>query len=231
MGPASSIADMLCRSRISAVGLFLAFASLVGASSCLYHASDRCDPGQIYNAQYGLCQCDNSIGLVTDLHGCVACGEHQVVKADACQCEDNFELVGTVCMPTTRGLACTADKDCADAKYNTCHMLSDGGGYCTNTGCQADTDCDGGYACNASTDPAYCERPPTGDGQPCQSDMDCQGTEATFCESFKTKVCYVQGCSLTTNDCFGGKECCDLTGPSLGLFKTTICVVAGSCQQ
>jgi hypothetical protein len=222
---------MFCRSRTSVAGLLLALTSFGGASSCLYHAGDRCDPGQIYDANAGLCECDNSMGLVTGDHGCVTCGDHQVVKADSCQCADNYEMVGTACQPTTRGLACASDKDCNDAKYNACHILPDSGSYCTNTGCTDDTSCDGGYACNTSTDPAYCERPPTGDGQPCQSSMDCQGTDATFCESFKTKVCYVQGCSLTTNDCFGGKECCDLTGPSGGLFKTQICVVAGSCQK
>lgn len=231
MGPASSISDMLCRSRISALGLLLAFTSMGGASSCLYHSSDRCDPGQIYDADAGLCECDNSMGLVTGEHGCVSCGDHQVVKADACVCEDNYELVGTECKPTKRGLACMTDRDCNDAKYNTCHALSSDGGYCTNTGCAVDTDCDGGYACDTSTAPSYCERPPTGDGQACLSNKDCEGTQATFCESFMTKVCYVQGCSLTTNDCFGGKECCDLTGPSGGVYKTQICVVAGSCKK
>ena len=58
-------------------------------------------------------------------------------------------------------------RDCTDAKYNTCHIVSGGGSYCTNTGCADDTACDGGYACDISTDPAYCERPPTGDGQSC----------------------------------------------------------------
>ena len=204
-----------------------------GASSCLYHSSDRCDPGQIYDDKAGLCECDNSIGQVTGEHGCVTCGDHQVVKADACVCDDNYELVGTACQlkPQALGIACTADKDCTDSKYDTCHIGTGSDGYCTNTGCKDDSGCDSGYACDISATPAYCARPPSGDGQACASNADCAGTDATFCENIMTKVCYVEGCSLTTNDCFIGKECCDLTGPSGGLYKKQICVKAGSCQK
>ena len=231
MGRASSIPNMFCRSRISATGLLLAFISTGFASSCLFHSSDRCDPGQIYNADAGLCECDNSAGRVTGEHGCVACGEHQVVKADVCKCENGFELIDSECQPTTLGHACASDADCTGPHYDSCHILSESGGYCTNTGCKNDDACSDGYACDTSAEPAYCARPPTGDGEPCQSSIDCAGTDATFCETFTTHVCYVEGCSLTANDCFGGKECCDLTGLSGGLIKKQICVKAGACTK
>jgi hypothetical protein len=232
MGQASSIADMFCRSRISAVGMLLAFTSLGGASSCLYHSSDRCDPGQIYDDAAGLCECDASQNLVTSEHGCVACGDHQVVMSDQCACEDGYQMVGTVCQlkPEALGVACTSDKDCTDAKYDTCHALAGGSGYCTNVGCKDDSVCDGGYACDMSASPAFCARPPTGDGDPCTTDAQCAGKEATFCEIYMSHVCYVEGCSLTANDCFPGKECCDLGPKSGGLVKKQICVKAGTCN-
>jgi hypothetical protein len=215
------------------VGLLLAFTSLGGASSCLYHSSDRCDPGQIFEAENGLCVCDAKQNLIAGDHGCIACGDHQVAANDACGCEDGYTLVGGTCqlVPLALGMSCTADKDCTDAKYNRCHVVAGGGSYCTNTGCADNTGCDGGFGCNTSTDLAYCEQPPSGAGKSCATDADCAGTDATYCENHNSHVCYVEGCSLTANDCFPGKDCCDLTGPSFGTIKKQICVDSGTCPK
>jgi hypothetical protein len=68
---------------------------------------------------------------------------------------------------------------------------------------------------------------PTGEDQPCVSDADCTGFEATFCESLVTSTCLVRGCSVASDSCFAGKECCDLS--AFGL--PTLCIAAGVCQQ
>jgi hypothetical protein len=66
---------------------------------------------------------------------------------------------------------------------------------------------------------------------PCASSDDCAANDATFCEIFNTKLCYVEGCSLSKNDCFIGYECCDLGVLSSGIIQKQICVKAGTCGQ
>jgi len=205
--------------RISALGMLVAFSSLLGLSSCLYDSGDRCDPGQTYNADAGLCVCagDTIAGTKPDgSQGCVPCPEGQVASNDAC-------VSGG-----TQGQACESDENCTDATFNTCHKLDDGAGYCTNVDCAAN-ECTGGYACDTVAVPSYCARPPDGAGKSCTTDADCAGTEATWCDIYESHVCYVQGCELGANDC-PGKECCDLGVASGGLLKKTICVDNGSCK-
>ncbi|HEY3252967.1 MAG TPA: hypothetical protein VGJ91_03430, partial [Polyangiaceae bacterium] len=166
--------------------------------------------------------------------GCVACGEHEVAANDACVCEEGYQRpsTGAACanLPDALGLACESDTDCTDATYDTCHMLDDGSGYCTSAGC-AEGECTGGYVCDTAATPTYCARPPAGSGNTCASDADCAGTAATWCDIYTTHVCYVEGCSTTGDDCFIGKECCDLAVASGGLLKKTICVDTGTCKK
>jgi len=221
--------------RISAVGMLVAFSSLLGLSSCLYDSSDRCDDGQAFDSKAGLCVCTgNTIAGTTEKGNpaCVACPEHEVASNDACVCEDGYQrpTPEAACMivPDALGLACQSDQDCTDETYDTCHLLDDDSGYCTNTGCAAG-ECTGGYACDTVATPSYCARPPDGAGKSCADQEDCAGTEATFCETYVTHVCYVEGCALDGNDC-PGKECCDLAISSGGVVRKTICVDSGTCK-
>ena len=227
---------MFAARRVSAIGtlLALALAGLCGASSCLYDPARRCDAGQIFESAAGLCVCDASANLIAGEHGCVTCGEHEVAQNDSCSCMEGYVRpnLGAPCalIPNALGNACQGDADCTDGTFNTCHVLGDGTGYCTSVGCDPTGEaCSGGYACNASVMPSYCQRPPLGAGQSCASDADCAGTDATFCEYLQGKICYVEGCSLTENDCFPGQVCCDLTGPSFGIYKKQIC--AATCAH
>ncbi len=224
---------MFCARRVSALCLLLGFSSLLGVSSCLYDSSNRCDAGQKFDSEAGLCVCDAAQNLIAGDLGCVPCAEHEVAANDACSCAPGFTRVaaGSPCtdVPPGLGADCKKDADCVEALFPSCHVVGDSG-YCTNTDCTATSDCFGGYACDATAETPYCVRPPTGSGLSCASDADCAGTEATFCETFNTHVCYVKDCSLTKNDCFPGKECCDLTKKSIGLFKFGICVDSGTCD-
>jgi hypothetical protein len=227
---------MVSLRRVSALGMLVAFSSLLGLSSCLYDASDRCDPKQTYDPNAGLCVCTGNTIAGTEADGspgCVACAEHEVSNNDTCSCEEGYERptpdAPCLSVPDALGLPCNTDQECTDATYDTCHLQDDGSGYCTNVGCQQG-ECTGGYACDTVATPTYCARPPDGAGKPCGSDEDCAGTEATWCETFNTHVCYVEGCALDGNDC-PGKECCDLAIRSGGLVTKTICVDFGTCQE
>lgn len=229
----SYLAGMFSLPRISAGALLLGAIGLCGG--CLYDSSDRCDTGQKFDSASGLCLCAGN--TVAGDHGCVACAENEIAQNDNCACAEGYQRASAsspcVVVPKGLGDACSSDQECADPIYSFCRIELDSGtsGYCTSSGCASSDDCAVSYACNTTSDPSFCERPPSGDGQACQSDADCAGTDATYCENHSSFVCYVEGCSLTANDCFPGKECCDLTGPSFGIIKKQICVDAGSCQK
>lgn len=92
--------------------------------------------------------------------------------------------------------------------------------------------CVEGYARAVPTDPCT-ELPPdvmkpTGQDEPCQSDADCANFEASFCDIFVTQTCLVPNCTLTPDNCFTGKECCDLTNFGLPF---TLCIAAGACVR
>ena len=230
----SYLAGMLSLPRISAVSLLLGFVGVGGASGCLYDSGNRCDPGQSYDPSSGLCVCSKASNSVTGDHGCVPCGKHELAQNDACVCEPGYQKPsgGTSCeiIPDGLGDACTADQDCAtNPAFNVCHPSGDSG-YCTNGGCASDDDCAGGYACNLTTTPSYCQRPPTGQTMACQSSADCAGYEASYCLTIMANACFVQ-CSLGGSDCFSGWECCDLPSLSFGVIKQPLCVPSGTCHR
>jgi len=66
---------------------------------------------------------------------------------------------------------------------------------------------------------------PFGEDQPCLSDLDCAGYEASFCDFIVSNTCLVRGCSLAPDSCFAGKQCCDLS--AFGL--PTLCTPTGAC--
>jgi hypothetical protein len=162
--------------------------------------------------------------------GCVPCGANEVPGATGCVCATGF-VRGTdgACeaAPPAMGVPCSATTPCTDATYNYCATSASGQGYCTTSGCSGG-DCTGGYACNATATPSYCQRPPTGQDMSCTSAADCAGTEATFCDTAQTHACHVQGCTVAPNDCFEGSDCCDLTRFGVPM---PICVAKGTCPQ
>lgn len=73
---------------------------------------------------------------------------------------------------------------------------------------------------------------PTGQDDSCippdGSAASCEGKEASFCDSFVSGTCLVPNCTLAPDNCFAGKECCDLTNFGLPM---TLCIAAGACQR
>ncbi len=232
MATGSSIVGMFSTRRASALGILWALSGLLGVTSCLYDPDHRCDSGQRFDTDADLCVCDDQQNMVAGDLGCVQCAEHEVAANDVCSCAPGYTRpsAGAACtdFPPALGTPCEGDRDCPDATYNTCHLSNGNSGYCTN-GCTDNAGCLGGYACDTAADAGYCLRPPSGQGQSCSTDADCAGTEATWCESFVSHACFVQGCSLTKNDCFPGKVCCDISKKSLGTMTNPICVDDGTC--
>lgn len=227
-------------------------AATLWAAACVYDAGQRCDGNQT-EIDDDRCICQE--GFVAQAGGCVACAEHEVARAGACVCAPGYgrstsgpceacppgevqvdqacacppgaerDPITASCAQSGLGAACTADPDCIDASYPTCR-LDAAPGYCTRQDCATDADCGEPFACDASGTPSYCRRPPLGQGAACTSSDDCAGTEATYCDTFASNLCLVEGCTPGGSDCFIGWSCCDLS--SLGLNRQ-LCVTAGSC--
>ena len=210
-----------------------AFFALLGVlpSACVYDASDRCGPNQVMYKDLR-CICDEQSAPNATNTGCEVCSGDEVPSATGCVCKPGYarpDAAGECeLVPTGLGAACDVTAPCCDAEFSHCEAGTDGSGYCTSTGCTSADECTGGYACDATVTPSVCRRPPVGLGTSCASAADCAGTEATYCDTFKTHSCQVEGCSLAPNDCFSGFECCDLSAFNV---PQPLCVAQGECLQ
>ena len=202
---------------------------LAGAVGCVYDPNHRCDDNEMLSSDGRQCVCVP--GAAMTAHGCTLCGANEVPGQGICGCAPGYSRAtpDAACqqVPSALGMVCdTLTVPCTDPKYSTCHVTSGTAGYCTNLGCTTSADCLDGYACDTRAVPGYCARPPVGAGQACQSNADCAGSEATYCDSFMTHQCHVQGCALAPDNCFSGTVCCDLT--TFGVAQP-ICVQSGTC--
>jgi hypothetical protein len=194
------------------------------ALGCAYDAEQRCGKNQVLDGR-GRCGCTPDTVLVGQ--ECLPCPAGEEVSAGKCSC-----VAGTqrnpegLCVPSQAGESCNPQASTCSESFPYCHAKSAEAGYCTSTGCTSPAQCPEGYACRLEASPAYCERPPVGLGRSCQGTEDCAGTEATFCDTYLSFQCIVQGCSISDDDCFSGWDCCDFT--TLGL-NDTLCVPEGQC--
>jgi hypothetical protein len=212
-----------CRPLLSLAAL------LAGAVGCVYDPNHRCDDYEVLSADGRQCVC--MPGAAMTAHGCTLCGANEVAGNGTCDCVAGYSrpAPGLACqqVPSAQGAACdTLSAPCTDPTYTTCHVTNGTAGYCTNVGCTTSAECPNGYACAVDAQPPYCRRPPVGAGRACQTSADCASSEATYCDSFMTHQCLVQGCALAPDNCFAGTVCCDLT--SFGVPQP-ICVQSGTC--
>jgi hypothetical protein len=187
----------------------LPFILLLTSVSCVYDADDRCGENQVY--EDGHCACAAGFGLYEQ--ECRSCEENEVGNPTGpCECEDGLVRAGEgePCIEAV-GMTCSVDDDCTNSEFSHC-QLEDDSGYCTKADCTAGgDDCPGSYACNDRSDPAFCERPPTGLGTACSSNEDCAEFEAAYCESITQQACVVEGCAADPAICHGDWVCCDIT--------------------
>lgn len=162
-------------------------ASLLAASgaltaACLYDADQRCGPDQEFSEDLAYCICVEGTAWTED--GCQKCGRNEVIGAAGCECRTGYERV---------------DGRCEEApEPEPPPEPGDGGAG------------DGGGASEPPPEPE--PEGPDGLGMSCQTDADCAGTEAEYCDLFVTFGCLVAGCSIGGDDCPTGYECQDLSG-------------------
>jgi hypothetical protein len=211
--------------RRSVAGFSLGLVAYV-LSGCLYDADHPC--GDDFDVYGDGVRCVCPAGTAYSPAGCVACGEHEVASDAGCTCAEGYSRPSTdapcALTPSGLGAECDPAAPACEALFDHCEPAGEAG-YCTTAGCTTNDECTGGYACNTD---GVCQRPPVGLGQACETAADCASTEATFCESFMTHTCQVQGCRLDENDCFSGYECCDYS--AFGLPQP-LCVPEGVCAQ
>jgi len=144
--------------------------------------------------------------LAPGLWGCLVdsdapCGDLlQQDAAGACVCPEGSAPSGGGCVPVAEEAAsagCEVGAGCA---------------------CTSSRDCPSGELCDRH-DSERCVAAPSGLGAACGGGDDCAGTEATFCETFSTRTCQVQGCAARAGVCPGDLLCCDFA-----IIGTSLCV-------
>ncbi len=215
--------------RAATVGIWLFTALCAWTVGCVYDADDRCSPGQVV-ISHDRCACAPGTVAVDGI--CQPCPEFEVEQNGACVCEEGYVRSddGSLCVLEEEGLyaPCASDEDCVSALFSHCQPDALGD-YCTQAGCVSSDECFAGFACDTAASPSYCKRPPVGQGEPCASQDDCAGYEASYCEMVQGHVCLVSGCDTDPSvECFIGWECCH-AGEAFGF--PTLCSPEGSCPQ
>lgn len=212
------------RMHIRARLLVLSLLAAIELPGCLVEQG-RCGPNQERNIADN-CVCKS--GFVVDANLiCQPCAASEISVGDKCVCAPGFtrDSSSQQCIEVVAdvGKPCLTDADCpAGGPY--CHHAKSGESYCTVTGCTQLTECPFGYGCDLKAMPTVCARAPTGLFAECQTQQDCAGKEASFCETSVSYLCTVPNCK-NDGDCFTGLECCDVTAYGL----PTICVQEGLC--
>lgn len=182
-------------------------------ASCIVEDGDKaCGPHQTRVSGEGAryCECESGYVLDADKQTCIPCGEHEESFNGECVCVEGYARPseGAPCSTSALGTACSESAPCM-GEFPLCVEASGGdpdGSYCTFEGCKSSADCMlPGWLCQANV----CKKPPYGYGRECSMPDECEGSEATYCDTFRTHSCLVQGCGRSV-PCPGDWSCCDL---------------------
>ena len=99
------------------------------------------------------------------------------------------------------------------------------GDECDNIG-----DCKDGHYCDLTREPPICMAPPSGQGELCTTDSDCESFDANYCETMVSGTCLVRDCSQELNNCTPGYDCCDFTFIGLPALCVDAELSGGMCQ-
>jgi hypothetical protein len=213
----------------------LLVASTWPMSGCILD-DDKCGPNQIAVSQsHVICACKPGSVLAPDDRSCVPCAANEEEVSGVCVCKEGFSRAsaGEVCSESTIGTACSDAAPCASSAAPYCATSGAAEGYCTSTGCENSASCPQDWSCESAAEGRYCRRPPTGIGQACESDRDCAGFEARYCDSILTRSCLLAGCATGQATCPTGWGCCDYSplGAALSICISPTQLQMGSCPQ
>ncbi|MFT3925868.1 MAG: hypothetical protein QM778_25215 [Myxococcales bacterium] len=213
-------------------GAWAALLSL-GSWACII-GNEKCDAHQVElnKDSYSLCVCEPNAVINANGVGCTPCGANEEAKDDQCVCKDGFAKLSADggCEPSAIGGACNVASDCSEA-FPYCTGES---GYCTARDCSANADCPAGWSCEAAGDVKYCKKAPSGLGSPCESNDDCSGFEAAYCDQVQSHTCILQGCAVGDAVCPSEWGCCDysaLLGSPLSVCVGPDALSGGSCPS
>jgi hypothetical protein len=150
------------------LGIFV-LALCASASACVYDSDEVCDHDR--DLKSGQCVCKK--GTVDKDGRCVK----SEAKPAAMPANDAGGSDGG---PAGIGASCSHDDPC-QGELGFCLIAQDQDeGYCTKQGCSADADCGDAFYCSNES-PRNCRRFPTGQGDPCTTQDDCKGYDASYC--------------------------------------------------
>jgi hypothetical protein len=180
--------------RSAVVGLVLG-ASVVG---CLVDPDAPCGD-QFSKVSDGACACP--AGTIVVAGACAPCGEHERSEGNLCVCESGYARIAASSECAPAGSTDPIEAAPEDA-----------------TGCASSADCAAGSLCDVDGS-HECVAAPSGFGMACSVAADCAGTEATFCDSFASHTCQVQGCAELGGVCPGDMICC-----SYAILSASLCI-------
>lgn len=207
-------------------------------SSCIL-AGERCGPNQVLKEgdDYSLCVCEPGRIVSKDGSRCVSCGANEVARDDACVCDSGFARASAdgACVRVDLGATCAGPEDClaADSLCVTSEREGEAG-YCSSTACSSNAECPADWSCESANDTRYCRKPPTGLGMHCDSEADCAGFEANYCEGIQSHTCVLFGCAAKVVTCQNEWLCCDYTelfGSEFSLCVGPSVLQSGSCPN
>lgn len=179
-------------------GILLVFvASVVG---CLVDPDDPCGE-QFSKVSDGACACP--AGSIVAGGVCSPCGEHERSEGNQCVCEGGYERA-------------TGSSECVAITDESAQPV--GSPEAGAGGCSSSAECGAGLLCDVYG-ARECVAAPSGFGAACTRASDCAGTEATFCDTFASRTCQVQGCSELGGVCPGDMICC-----SYAILSVSLCI-------
>lgn len=199
--------------------------------SCLVADGDAaCGAHQVQVRGAGLlyCRCESGFVIDDDDIGCKPCGENEDSDGRTCTCKPGYARTpgGGACTESSLGSACSSDAECAGD--SALCVLDGADGYCSSEGCASSADCQPNWYCEQAESTSVCKKPPDGYRQPCEAPGDCAGTAATFCDSFQSHSCLIQGCG-SGSPCPGDWSCCEIAVLGVTLCIEPTGLVDGAC--
>ena len=97
-----------------------------------------------------------------------------------------------------------------------------------------------GTYCDLASNPTFCNLPPRGQGEPCESHDDCLSFGATYCDTALSNQCLKSGCNTDVNNCSEGYHCCEFSWwsePAKLCFPDSVsggncpCVTSQNCKE